>query len=131
MVHHECALTAKLVPNSKRRANGAACIACRRLHVDAPERRHPPHLAVGDGVHRTTAGQRKVGQSTALLQYAEKMKECLLIHCLGRSGDVAMPIIERVGRQAPRPQQLFERRRKQIAELGRTRPSIDMATSSR
>ena len=125
MVHHERALAAELVPDSKCRANGAARIAGRRLHVDAPKRRHPPHLAVGDGVHRTAAGQREVGQSAALLQHAEKMKECLLIHRLDRAGDVAMAILERVGRQAPRPQQLLERRRKQIAELGRSvRPLI-------
>ena len=113
------------MPNSKCRADGAARIAGRRLYVDASEWCHPPHLAVGDGVHRTTAGQREVGQSAALLQHVEKMKECLLIHRLDRSGDVAMAILKRVGRLPPRPQQLLERRRKQIAELRRSvRPLI-------
>ena len=98
MVHHERALAAKLVPNGKCRADGAARIAGRRLDVDAPEWRHPPHLAVGDGVHRTAAGQREVGQSGALLQHAKKVKECLLIHRLDRAGDVAMAILKWVCR---------------------------------
>ena len=68
MVHHERALAAELVPDRECRADRAARIAGRRLNVDPSKWRHPPHLAVGDGVHRTAAGQREIGQSGTLLQ---------------------------------------------------------------
>ena len=93
MVHHERALAAELVPERERCADGAAGIARRRLHVDTPERRHPPHLTVGDRVHRTAASQRQIGQSRALLEDAEEMKECLLVHRLDRACDIAMAIL--------------------------------------
>ena len=59
MIHHERPRTAELVPERKRRADRAAGIARGRLHVDATERRHPPHFAVGDRVHGATAGERR------------------------------------------------------------------------
>src|SRR5262249_16744417 len=125
MVHHERAPAAKLVPDGKGRTKGAACIARSRLHVHAPERRLPPHLAVGDGVHRASTCQREVGQSEAFLQDVKEMKERFLIHRLARPGDVAMAALERVSRQAPWPQQLLKRGRKQIAEFrGTLRPLI-------
>ena len=45
------------------------------------------------------------------------MEECFLIHRLDRAGDVAVPILERIGRLAPRSEKVFQRRREQIAEL--------------
>ena len=47
------------------------------------------------------------------------MEERFLIHRLDRAGDVAMPILERIGRLAPWPEKVFQRRREQIAELRR------------
>src|SRR5262249_51164404 len=117
MVHYESALAAELVPNGKGRTNCAACVACRRLYVHAPKRRHPPHLAVSHGIHRASAGQREVCQAGAFLQNAKKMKECFLIHRLSRAGDVAVALLEWVAWQAPRPQQLLKRWRKQIVEI--------------
>src|SRR5438067_4594231 len=123
MVHHEAPLAAELVPDCKGRADGAARVAGRGLYVDAPERRHSPHLAVGDRVHRAAAGQRKIGQSAALLQDTEEVKKCLLVHDLRRAGDVAMTIFKRVGRKTPWPKQMLERGRKQIAKFwGSVRP---------
>src|SRR5262245_3021923 len=65
MVHDKRTLPAELVPDGIGRTDGATCVACRRLHIHSPERRHPPYLPIGDGVHCTTAGQREVGQPAA------------------------------------------------------------------
>src|SRR5258708_32209674 len=48
------------------------------------------------------------------------MKERFLIHCLSRAGDVPMALFKRIGRQAPRPQQLLKRRREQIVKFRRS-----------
>src|SRR5262249_2348423 len=67
----------------------------------------------------------KIGQSAALLQDPEEVKKCLLVHDLRRAGDVAMTIFKGIGRQTPRPQQMLERGRKQIAKFwGSVRPLI-------
>ncbi len=58
VVHDERPSAAELVPDREGRADRAAGIAGRGLHVDAPERRHAAHLAVGDGIHRAAAGER-------------------------------------------------------------------------
>ena len=101
------------------RADGAARIACRRLHIDAPERRHAPDLAVGDGIHGAAAREREIGRAEALLHVFDQMKERLLVHRLNRAGDVAVTILERIVGLAARAQQFLERWRKQIAELRR------------
>ena len=58
---------------------------------------------------RTAAGQRQICQSRASLQILEEMKECLLIHRLGRASDVIMAVFELIARRAARPQQMLER----------------------
>ena len=57
------------MPERERRTDRAAGIARRRLHIDAPKRRHAPHLAVGDRVHGAAAGQREIGQARTFLQH--------------------------------------------------------------
>jgi len=42
------------------------------------------------------------------------VKERLLIYRLRQAGDIAMVILDRAGRQAPRPQQMLEHGRKQV-----------------
>src|SRR3984893_7437605 len=96
------------MPDCKRRTNSAARIAGGGLYVDPPERCLPSYLAVGDRVHRTTAGQREIGQSRALLQIFEEVKERLLIHCLSRAGDVVVVVFELVARRSPWPQQMLQ-----------------------
>ena len=113
------ALAAELVPEREGRADRAACIAGRRLNVDTPKRRDPPHLAIGNRVHGATARKRQVRRTVSLLRLADQMEKRLFIHRLDRAGDVAVPILERVGRLAPRPEKVFQRRREQIAELRR------------
>src|SRR5262245_14063837 len=103
MVHYEHALPAEFVPGCKRRANGAARITGRRLDVNAPKRRHSPHLAVGDRVHGTTPGQREVGKSATLPQHSEEMEERLFVQRLGGSSDIAMFVLKRICRLASRP----------------------------
>ena len=105
MIHDEGAFAAELVPECEGGADGAACIAGRRLHIDASKRRHSPYLAIGDRVHGAAARERQVRRTVSLLQLADQMEKRLLIHRLDRAGDVAMPIFERIGRLAPRPEQ--------------------------
>ena len=107
------------MPDSERRADGAARIAGRRLHIDALERRHPPHFAVGDRVHGAAAGERQVRQTVLLLQLADEMEEGLLVHRLHRAGDVAMSVARAARRLAARAEQLLELGREQIADLRR------------
>ena len=47
------------------------------------------------------------------------MKERLFIHRLHRTGDIAVPLLERFFRPTPGAQQLLERRREEIAEFRR------------
>ena len=68
MIHHERALAAQLVPERECRTDRAACIAGRRLNVDAPKRRYSPHLAVGDRVHRAAARKRQIRRTVSRLQ---------------------------------------------------------------
>src|ERR1700730_18555808 len=100
------------MPNRERRTDGATRIASRRLYVDPSKRRVPSYLAVGDGVHRTAACEREIRQPRALLQIREEVEECLLIHCLGRAGDIVVALFELLARRAARPQQMLERGRK-------------------
>ena len=53
------------------------------------------------------------------MQRVQQIEKCLLVHRLRRAGDVAVAVLERFVGLAARPQQLLERRRKQIAELRR------------
>ena len=125
MVHHERPGATQLVPERERRPDRAARIACCRLHIDPPERRHPPHLAVGDRVHGAAAGERQIGQPVALLQRADQMEERLFVHRLHRARDVAMPILERIVGCAARAEQRLQRGREQIAEFRRAvRPLV-------
>ena len=125
VVHHERPLAAELVPDREGRADRAARIARGRLHIDALERGHSPHLAVGDRVHGAAARKREIGQSRIACAAPNQMKERLLIHRLHRARDVAMPILKRIVGLAARAQKLLERRREQIAEFGRAvRPLI-------
>ena len=107
MVHHEIAFAPQLMPDGERRPNCAARIAGRRLYVDPSERRVSSNLAVGDGVHRTAARQREICQPGASLQIPEEVKECLLIHRLGRASDVIVAVFEPIARRAARPQQML------------------------
>src|SRR6516165_3194105 len=125
MVHYKPALSAKLVPDCKCRTNCAARIAGRRLHVNASKGRHPPHLSIGNGVHRAAARQREVGESRSLLQTTEQVKERFLVHGLRGTSNVSMAVLERLVRQTPRPEEILERGGKQVAEFRRpVRPFI-------
>ena len=119
VIHDETSLAAELMPEREGRADRAACISGRRLNVDAAKRRYPPHLAIGDRVHGAAARKRQVRRTVSLLRLADQMEKRFFIHRLHRAGDVAMPILERIGRLAPRPEKVFQRRREQIAELRR------------
>src|SRR5207253_2286770 len=78
-----------------------------------------------DGVHCTASGEREVGHFSALLQDAKQVKECLLVHRLGRPSDVTMTVLDGIGRQPTRPKQMLERGGKQIAQFWRSaRPLI-------
>src|SRR5262249_59340354 len=83
-------------PGGEARPDRPAGIACRRLHVDPPERRDPPHFAVSNRVHSAPTREREVGESVAFLQNADQVKERFFVHRLYRARDVAMPIIERI-----------------------------------
>src|SRR6516165_4261998 len=107
MVHHEIAFAPQLMPDGERRTDRAARIAGRRLYVDPSERRVSSNLAVGDGVHRTAARQCEICQSRPSLQSPEEVKECLLIHRLGRAGDVVMAVFEPIARRAAPPPQML------------------------
>src|SRR5262249_27225612 len=99
--HHERALPAELVPNGKGRADGAARIAGRRLYVHARNGVIHRTLPLTTEFYRTASGHRDVSPQRS---------------CRTPS---------RCGWEGPRPQQMLERGRKQIAELGRSiRPLI-------
>ncbi len=68
VVHHERPRVPEPVPHRQGGADRAAGVAGGRLHIDAAERRHPAHLAVGDRVHRAAAGEREIGEAGAPLQ---------------------------------------------------------------
>src|SRR5205807_7484879 len=100
VVHYERPRATELMPECEGRADRTASIACRRLHVDPSERRHPPHFSVRDRVHGAPASERQIGEPVAFLQGANQVKECFFVHRLHRARDVAMPIIERIVRYA-------------------------------
>ena len=82
VIHHEIPAAAELVPDRERCADSSACISGRRLHVNAPTRRHPTHLSVSDGVHRASACKGEVGEPGLSLNVAENMEKRLLVHRL-------------------------------------------------
>src|SRR5262249_28740269 len=107
MIHHEVAFAPQLMPDGERRTDRAARIAGRRLYVDPSERRVSSNLPFGDGAPRTAARQREICQSRPPLQIPEEVKECLLIHRLGRASDVIVAVFEPIARRAARPQQML------------------------
>ena len=116
MVHDKGPAAAELVPDRKGRADRAAGIAGGGLDVNASKRRHPPDLAVGDRVHRAAAGQRDIRQvHNARCSAPIRWKNASsYIACTERAMSRCRPV-ERLLRLPARPQQLLERRRKQIA----------------
>ena len=96
------------MPDRERRTDRAARITSRRLYVDPSERRVSSNFAVRDGVHCTAARQREICESRPLLQIPEEVKECLLIHRLGRARDVIVAVFEPIGRCAARSQQMLQ-----------------------
>ena len=121
MVHDEGPRAAEPVPYRVCGSHRTAGIARSRLHIDPAKRRQPADLAIGNGVHRASAGERDIAQREPLLQRAEQVKKRRFIGRLHRMGDVAVAILERVPGPAARPQQIFQRRGKQIRELRRAR----------
>ena len=82
MIHHERAFAAQLMPERKCRTNSAARISGRGLNVHAAKRRYPPHLAVGDRIHRAAARKRQVRRAVSFLRRPNQMEERFLIHRL-------------------------------------------------
>ena len=106
------------------RADRAAGIARRRLHVDAPERRHPPDLAVGDRVHGAAAGEREIGRARGARaarradgRTPPRTSPAPSGRCRGGAPRAARPAARRG------PSSCLERRREQVAELRASRPS--------
>ena len=118
MIHDKRPGAAELVPEREGRADRAAGIPRSRLHVDPPERRHPPYFAVRNRIHGAAAGEREVVEPIALMQPADQIEEGLFVHVLDRARDVAMPVVERFVRGTARPQQLLQGWGKQIAKFG-------------
>ena len=119
MVHDEGPGAAELVPDREGRADRAAGIARGRLHIDPPERRHPPHLAVGDRIHGAAAGEREIGQAVALLQRADQDERRPPRTSPGPSARCRDADPQRIVGHAARPEQLLERGRKQVVKFGR------------
>ena len=119
VVHDKRPGAAEPMPHHKGCADRPAGISSSGLYIDAAKRRFASDLAVGDRVHRAPTRERDIAQPRTLLQWTDQVKERLLVHCLHRTGDVAVPVLERVLGSAPRAQQLLERRRKEIVEFWR------------
>ena len=105
---------AEPMPDGIRSPNCSACITRSRLHVDSPEVAQAAHLAIGDRIHRAATRKGQIGQAGALLQRADEIEECLLIHRLDRARQVAVPVLERIRGLTSGTQELLQCRREQI-----------------
>ena len=79
-----------------RRADRAAGIARRRLHVDVAGTASQRDLAVGHRVHPAAAGERDGVEPVPRVQRVEQVEERLLVHRLHRARDVPVALLERL-----------------------------------
>ena len=80
----------KTVKSRKRRTQGAAGIAGRRLDPDVLETLVTQQLAVGDTVERHPAGETEIFQPGLFGRRTRKLEHHLLGHLLHRSGEIHM-----------------------------------------
>jgi hypothetical protein len=116
------------MPDGIRSPNCSTCITRSRLHVHFPEVAEAAHLAIGDRIHRASTRKGQIGQAGALLQRADEIEECLLIHRLDRARQVAVPVLERIRGLTSGTQELLQCRREQICDLGRTVSPLEFDT---
>ena len=79
MIHHERSRASEPVPYDVTRADRAARVAGRTLHIHIAKARHPTELSIGDGIHRASARQRKFGPAGAPLHGSDEMEKRLFI----------------------------------------------------
>ena len=74
-------------------------------------------LAVRHRVHRTAARQGDPIAAVLLVERVQQVEKRLLVHRLNRTGQILVPLQERILGVSRRAQQLFEFRGKQRADF--------------
>ena len=80
----------KMMDGGERRANGAACIACRRLNPDVFEHPIAQHLAVGDAIECHAAREAQVLRTGFLGKAAGEAEHRLVQNRLDGGRDIHM-----------------------------------------